>query len=418
MTGPGRSAEEPGGVPDDHLRASDADRDRAAAMLHEHGAAGQLTAGKFGRRLEAGYRRLLALYPARYRRVQQEEILAMLMTAARPGQRRPGLADALDLVAGAVRVRCQPARQGEPSWRRVLAVAAAATLAGLLAGLAFAARNPPPHTSTELVVISSTGPSGGRAQATATSRAVLERAARRIGPALSEQSLQREVQVSLVTDRILRFSVRAFPARQALRAVKAIALSYLTEVYRHADPRQQAMVLDPATVIPWNLLVRGIGYHRRDRRLVRRPDRSDRRAGREPDAPPTATHLTRYARAKLKSPASAALVRGTRPRDYFTSHAEPSPNAPKLAPTADSVRPAIAFADLRAARRTSSSGRGRSAGRWRRPLPATCGKQRKPRPRCAASRAAAGRCQLRQRNRARHGHRQCRRTRQRRSSWP
>ena len=37
--------------------------------------------------LERGYRRLLAFYPAAYRRVHGEEMLAVLMTAAPEGKR-------------------------------------------------------------------------------------------------------------------------------------------------------------------------------------------------------------------------------------------------------------------------------------------------------------------------------------------
>jgi len=147
---------------EDHLRASDADRERAAALLREHFAAGRLVAGELDERLagalnaktfgdlrrvlgdlpepaaaqrqlsrlppdrgglESGYRRLLACYPAGYRRIHEEEMLAVLMTAAPDGKRRPGIAEAADLIWGSLRVRCQPARNGaEPAWRDALAV--------------------------------------------------------------------------------------------------------------------------------------------------------------------------------------------------------------------------------------------------------------------------------------------------------
>jgi len=147
---------------DDRFRISDAERDRVAALLRDHFAAGRLTpeelearraatlnAKTFGdlRRVladlpvpapvpqpasrapleagkpERGYRRLLFFYPARYRRVHEEEILAVLMTAAPPGKRRPGIAEAADLIWGALRVRFQPQRlDGEPAWRDALAV--------------------------------------------------------------------------------------------------------------------------------------------------------------------------------------------------------------------------------------------------------------------------------------------------------
>jgi hypothetical protein len=74
--------------------------------------------------LERGYRRLLACYPAAHRRVHQEEMLAVLMTQAPAGKRRPGIAEAADLLLGALRVRCQPSSGGaaEPGWRDALAV--------------------------------------------------------------------------------------------------------------------------------------------------------------------------------------------------------------------------------------------------------------------------------------------------------
>jgi hypothetical protein len=73
--------------------------------------------------LERGYRRLLVFYPAQYRRIHEEEMLAVLMTAAPGGKRRPGISEAADLILGALRVRFQPSRDGaEPAWRDALAV--------------------------------------------------------------------------------------------------------------------------------------------------------------------------------------------------------------------------------------------------------------------------------------------------------
>jgi hypothetical protein len=131
----------------DHLRVGDAERDRVAELLRSHLAAGRLTAHEFDDRLaaalgaltvadlrqvpgpaviglpenglERSYRRLLALYPARYRRVHEDEMLAVLMTAAAEGKTRPGLREAADLFSGALRVWCQPA--GRFGWRGVLA---------------------------------------------------------------------------------------------------------------------------------------------------------------------------------------------------------------------------------------------------------------------------------------------------------
>jgi hypothetical protein len=59
-------------------------------------------------RLECGYRRILALYPRAFRRESEEEILAVLMATAREGQRRVGLAEAADLIRGALRMHRGP----------------------------------------------------------------------------------------------------------------------------------------------------------------------------------------------------------------------------------------------------------------------------------------------------------------------
>ena len=74
---------------DDRFWASDADRDRAAALVR-------------------GYRRLLACYPAWYRRIHEDEMLAVLMADAPPEKCRPGITEAADLLMGALRIRCQP----------------------------------------------------------------------------------------------------------------------------------------------------------------------------------------------------------------------------------------------------------------------------------------------------------------------
>lgn len=74
--------------------------------------------------LERGYRRLPACYPAQYRRIHQEEMLAVLMAAAPDGKRRPGIAETADLAWSALRIRCQPQRDraAGPAWRDALAV--------------------------------------------------------------------------------------------------------------------------------------------------------------------------------------------------------------------------------------------------------------------------------------------------------
>ncbi len=56
-------------------------------------------------RLERSYRRLLRLYPRPYRAHREEEVLAVLLDAAAPGQQRATARDAADLVLGAARAR-------------------------------------------------------------------------------------------------------------------------------------------------------------------------------------------------------------------------------------------------------------------------------------------------------------------------
>ncbi len=55
--------------------------------------------------LERRYRRLLAFYPQEFRRERGQELLAVLMAGARPGQRRPGLAESADLLRSATWMR-------------------------------------------------------------------------------------------------------------------------------------------------------------------------------------------------------------------------------------------------------------------------------------------------------------------------
>jgi hypothetical protein len=54
------------------------------------------------------YRQRLALYPRAYRREQEEEMLAVLLECARPGQKFPRIVESLDLIWGALRMRLRP----------------------------------------------------------------------------------------------------------------------------------------------------------------------------------------------------------------------------------------------------------------------------------------------------------------------
>jgi uncharacterized membrane protein YidH (DUF202 family) len=74
--------------------------------------------------LERGYRRLLAWYPREFRREHEEEMLAVLMAGAREGKWRPSLAEAVDVLRSALRMRLRRARPGpgNGAWADSLAV--------------------------------------------------------------------------------------------------------------------------------------------------------------------------------------------------------------------------------------------------------------------------------------------------------
>jgi hypothetical protein len=81
-----------------------------------------------GDRLESRYRRLLACYPWEHRRAYEDEMLGVLMASARPGQRTPGLGEAVNLVLSGLRTRLGSTVRslGDRRW------AQAATTVGLL----------------------------------------------------------------------------------------------------------------------------------------------------------------------------------------------------------------------------------------------------------------------------------------------
>jgi hypothetical protein len=64
--------------------------------------------------LERGYRRVLACYPKAFRRESEDEILAVLLATAHEGQRRVGLAEATDLLMGALRMHLGMSRSPRP----------------------------------------------------------------------------------------------------------------------------------------------------------------------------------------------------------------------------------------------------------------------------------------------------------------
>jgi hypothetical protein len=85
--------------------------------------------------LERAYRRILSCYPRSFRADSEDEILAVLMATAADGQTRVGLAEAWDLVRGAVRMRLWPAAPRPRTVRaavKLMLAGAAAELAALV----------------------------------------------------------------------------------------------------------------------------------------------------------------------------------------------------------------------------------------------------------------------------------------------
>ena len=77
--------------------------------------------------LERAYRRLLAWYPRKFRRENEQEILAVLMADAPDGQRRPGLAESADLIRSGLWLRLRP---GVPRSARTVRAAVKLMYAG------------------------------------------------------------------------------------------------------------------------------------------------------------------------------------------------------------------------------------------------------------------------------------------------
>jgi hypothetical protein len=83
--------------------------------------------------LERRYSSMLALYPAEFRREHEAEVLSVLMESATDGQRHVHLADAADLIRGALTLRLRipgGAPRTVVAAVRLMCVGAAVSLAG------------------------------------------------------------------------------------------------------------------------------------------------------------------------------------------------------------------------------------------------------------------------------------------------
>ena len=99
--------------------------------------------------LERGYRRLLAWYPRGFRREHEEELLAVLLAGARPGQRRPGLAEAVNLILSGLGARL----------RRRWVIAGALTCAVAIGALGYTLIAPQGYAATAAVLAAPTATS-------------------------------------------------------------------------------------------------------------------------------------------------------------------------------------------------------------------------------------------------------------------
>ena len=110
--------------------------------------------------LEGRYRRLLAVYPAGHRRQHQDEMLGVLMTGARAGQRWPRLTDAADLPRRRPADPAPPgARRGRPPGRWADALAVTSVVLPLIVLAYLAAEN----LATLAIVPRAAGSAGRRA---------------------------------------------------------------------------------------------------------------------------------------------------------------------------------------------------------------------------------------------------------------
>lgn len=102
--------------------------------------------------LEDRYRRRLRLFPKDWRRANEREVLGVLLDAADPGRESVPLADTMDLVAGALRVRVYRRRTSVSAALAVLATSLV-VLALALAGVGVDASISPELLATSLIVV-------------------------------------------------------------------------------------------------------------------------------------------------------------------------------------------------------------------------------------------------------------------------
>src|SRR5215475_10841495 len=160
----------------------------------------------------------------------------------------------VDLPAGLASARHARRRAGaraRPLVRKVVTAVAYLVVPvaalGLLAGIAFAMLIPPVFTGSTVVLLPSSARDIGTQVTIAGSDPVLAGALQNVKPAMSLPALRSEVQVKILTDRVISISARGATAAQAARTADAVADSYVAYVDDAVTPGPiQAKVLDRA----------------------------------------------------------------------------------------------------------------------------------------------------------------------------
>jgi capsular polysaccharide biosynthesis protein len=124
-----------------------------------------------------------------------------------------------------------------------------AVIAGVLAGVAYAALKPSMFTSDALVVVPQNGPNIATEVVIATSNPVLSGALANIHPAVSLKTLQTEVQAKTPAPGVITVSAQGRSAADAESIANAVAGSYTSYVGARSSPvgHVAARILEPAT---------------------------------------------------------------------------------------------------------------------------------------------------------------------------
>jgi len=223
--GDGMSAD-PGGC--GHLRASHIDREHTVGMLRAAFVHGRLTKDEFDSRVGQ------ALTARTY-----AELAAL--AADLPAR----LTDALPLRRAA-RGPARPHRRVAWTGARW---PAAASAAGLWAGILFAALQAPAFTATA-IILTSPGYSPAAQVAMARSAPVMAGALHRVDPGGSVRGLRSRVQVKSLTSQVISVSVQSDTAAQAVLTANAVDYGYVTYLNSIAPPGPgPAWVINPPSIV-------------------------------------------------------------------------------------------------------------------------------------------------------------------------